>query len=362
VAQFGNQVRYIRQENQGLAGARNTAIRAANADLMALLDADDKWHPAFLGKMVSLAAQYPSATVLYCSAQAMDEDGRELPQVFGGPPISPETMHQTLLRANFLIPSTTLLRRSVIVEVGLFDQNLRGCEDWDLWLRILPKHTFVGTPDRLVRYRLHGKSLSASRDGMQQAVRAVVKKHFGPDDGQRQAWSGEKRRIYGGMYGYHLLTSVQGQSNWQVAARYLRRAIEADPTLVTDLDLFYELALGAQPAGYRGSSYKLDLPRNATRIRSMLKEVFTSSRPRETSLRRKTYGTAGAALGLVAYNTGQQSLSRSFLMSALCYRPELVRDRLIVGDLIKSCVGRTLVRCLKKWIEPHRSRQLPQIQ
>ena len=54
VSQFGNQVHYIWQENQGLAGARNTAIRAAEGELIALLDADDKWHPSFLEKMVSL--------------------------------------------------------------------------------------------------------------------------------------------------------------------------------------------------------------------------------------------------------------------------------------------------------------------
>ncbi len=149
---FGNQIRYIWQANQGLGGARNTGILAADGDLIGLLDADDQWRSTFLETMVSLADQWSDAAIYYCCAQGMDAGGHDVAQDFGGPARKPEEMQDVLLRANFLIPSTVVMRRSTVVQVGLFEQSNRaihGCEDWDLWLRIVPEHRFIGTSDCL---------------------------------------------------------------------------------------------------------------------------------------------------------------------------------------------------------------------
>jgi len=351
VASFGHQVRYIWQENQGLGGARNTGIRASRGEFIALLDADDQWAPGFLEMMVSLTAQYPEAAVYYCCAQGMDVDGRELPQRFGSPPRSPEVMYQTLLRANFLIPSTVLLRKAIVLEAGLFEQEIQsihGCEDWDLWLRLLPEHRFIGTSACLVRYRLHGSSLSANPAGMQQAARTVIERHFGPDDGQCESWLADKRRAYGGLYRYFALTSVQCQNDWQGGASYLRRALQADATLAADMDLFYNLALGNQPPGYRGTSYQLDLESNTAHIRIMLETIFDAVSSSELgSLRRQAYGTAHFALGLVAYNTGQRTLCRTFLLKTLYYRPDLWSDSRLTGNLVKSFVSQQTLQRIK---------------
>lgn len=339
-AQFGNQIRYLWQENQGLAGARNTGINASNGGLIGLLDADDQWLPNFLETMVSLADKSSDAAVYYCRAQGMDADGSELPQVFGGPVGRPGTTYLPLLRSNFLIPSTIVMRRSIVRAAGLFDPKLRSCEDWDLWLRLLPRHLFVGTWKCLARYRLHGSSLSADSSVMQKAAKAVIEKHFGPDDGQWHTWSDEKRRAFGGVYRYHLLTSLQRQNDWQAGAVHLRRALQVDPTLSADLSLFYELALGSQPLGHRGTAYQLDTQGNASRVRTLLTAAFDLAlAPALQPLFRRTLGTADYALGLVAYNTGHRSLSRRFFLSALCYRPELCCDTLMMGDLIKSFIS-----------------------
>lgn len=358
VADFQGQVRYIWQENQGLGGARNTGIRAAKGELIGLLDADDQWAPAFLETMVSLASRYPESAVYYCCAQAMDGEGRQLPQRFGGPPRSSEGMRQSLLRTNFLIPSTVLLRKSIVIESGLFEQkisSIHGCEDWDLWLRLLPEHSFIGTAACLVRYRLHSSALSANPLGMQQAVRAVIEKHFGSDDGQWATWSPDKRRAYGGVYRYHLLTTVQRQKDWGVSAQYLQQALEADPTLAADLDLFYDLALGSQPPGHRGTSYQLDLENNAMHILSLLETVFDSTSGL-APLRRRAYGMAYFALGLVAYNTGQRVLCRDFLLKALCYQPDLWFDSRLAGNLVKSFVSRHVLEKAKGFRNRMRTR------
>jgi hypothetical protein len=136
-------------------------------------------------------------------------------------------MYETLLRANFIIPSTVLARRQALAEAGLFDEVPRamgGCADWDLWLRLARTQEIAGTPECLARYRLHGESLSADVTGMQQAAQAVMLKHFGPDDGRPEAWTDEKRRAYGGFYRHSALTLVERRGDWQASAGYLRQA------------------------------------------------------------------------------------------------------------------------------------------
>jgi glycosyltransferase involved in cell wall biosynthesis len=346
VEQFRSSVRYIRQENQGLAGARNTGIRQARGELVALLDADDEWEPTFLAKMTGLATIHADAAVLYCSAAAIDEDGQALPQEFGGPPVPPDAMYQTLLRANFLIPSTIMLRRSTALAAGLFDtafKSAQGCEDWDLWLRLSANHQFVGTHARLVRYRLHSRSMSAHPRGMQQSALKVMQKQFGPDDGDGEAWPAAKRRAYGGLYRYLMLTSVQRLGDWQAGAVHFGQALRADPSIADDLALFYDLALGSQPAGYRGTATQLTLAANAEALLCMISDVVQRA-GKTLGVRPSTLlGTALHALGLVAYNTGDYTLSRRFLARALYHRPVLARNRIVIGDLLKS-FGRPLVR------------------
>ena len=349
IAQFGNQVRYIWQENQGLAGARNTGIRAAKGDLVGLLDADDEWRPGFLATMVSLVEQHPEAAVYYSCAQSMDARGKDLPQIFGGPVLPQDKIYYALQRANFIIPSTVIFRRSRVMEAGLFDQTLKSCEDWDLWLRLLPESSFVGSSECHVRYRQHSSSLSKDLKGMHKAAEATVQKNFGPNDGNWNDWSAEKQRAYGGLFGYFTLTTLQLRNDWKHIEQYLRNALKVDPSMAVDLGFFYDLALGSQPAGYRGSQMYLDLEENALYIIELLNDVFNDNAdPTLASLRQQTFGTAYYALGLVSYNIGQVGLSRGFLFKALAYRPDLWRNRTVSMNILKSCFHPTLLEWIKR--------------
>ena len=356
VSSFGDRVRYIWQENKGLGGARNTGISAANGEFIGFLDADDQWLPDFLDTMVLLTKENPDAAVFFSNARYMDDHGRDLPQSVGVPSIPPEKIYHALLRANFIIPSTILAKRSVIVEEGLFDQTLKalhGCEDWDLWLRIAPRYKFIGTPACLVRYRLHGNTFSANPSRMQTAVRTVIEKKFGPDDGQIQKWTPDKRRAFGGVYRYYGLTTILRQDDWQTGADYLRHAIEIDPTLAQDLDLFYDLALGSQPLGHRGTSDHIDLGKNGANLYGLLNSIFSQSHSVELkSKRRLAFGTANMALGIIAYNTGQKSSCQRFLLQALYFRPELIRDNRVTGNLIKTLIAPRIIEKLKQIRHP----------
>ena len=351
IARYGARVRYIYQQNQGLGAARNTGIKAAAGRFVGLLDADDAWLPSYLAHMMTLVARHPDAAVYYANARYMDVNGVEMPGLVTGATVAPDQVYAQLLRANFLIPSTILLRRDVVMAAGLFEQQdraMHGCEDWDLWLRLAPHHRFVGAYTPLVRYRVHGGSLSAGVDKMQRAARAVVEKHVGVDDGRPAAWSEPKRRAYGGLYRYDALTSVQRQGDWDAAAGYLARALAIDPTLAVDLDLFYDLALGTQPPAFHGTPRDLDLRANRAHVRTLLTRLFAAADaagpPRPA---RRTWGTAWCALALAAYNHGDFAASRQGFLHAVTLRPGLWRDPRVRGGLLKSFLGASLVARLR---------------
>ncbi|HET9913897.1 MAG TPA: glycosyltransferase family 2 protein [Anaerolineales bacterium] len=353
VDKFSEEVRYIRQENQGLAGARNTGIRNARGHLIGLLDADDQWLPHYLERMTDLAMEDPRAAIYYCSAQAMDKDGKRLPQILGRQTRQSGEMLDVLLRANFLIPSTVLMNYAVIKSEEYFDPVFRRLQDRELWIRLLRQgYYFRGLSEILVNYRIHEESLSVDVQGGQQAAMALVVKHFGIDDGKPHSWTQQKRRAYGGTYRYHVLTSVRRRGDWQSGAHYLWKALESDPALARDLGTFYELALGTQPMGYRGSTERVDIESNAGKIMNLLGETFQSDHVGIQSLKRQVYGTASYAIGLCAYNMGQLALSRKYLGLAGKYRPELWFSSRLSSNWIKSWLGNRLLAKLRRRTQP----------
>ncbi len=358
VESLGSGIRYVWQENQGLAGARNTGIREAHGKYVALLDSDDAWLPSFLASMMSLVTTNPEASVFYCGVIYIDEWGCYLPQSGRTRVLPTGQLYETLLRYNFLIPSTIVINRDLVIAAGSFDVGFRRLQDWELWIRLLrQQHVFAGLDECLVRYRIHAQSLSTDPSGGQQAAKALVQKHFGPDDRDLEKWPADKRRAYGGLYRYYALTtSLMRESDWGGCARFLRLALEADPSLAFDLDLFYELALGSRPAGFRNASSGTEVGENAAQMVTLLKSVFERPAPLQlTSLRRPAHGTAYYALGLVAYSSQlSPGRCRHFVRKAFAYRPDLLSDGQALGLLLKSVPGRSRITRFRGIMESFR--------
>ena len=346
---LGQFVRYIWQENQGLAGARNTGIRNARSHLICLLDSDDEWLPQYLAKMVQVAIEDPGAAIYYCCARSVDKDGKKLPQILGCNPHQSDQLLDSIIRANFLIPSTVMMNYQVIKPDELFDVDFRRLQDKEMWVRLLKQgYSFRCIPEVLVKYRIHAESLSVDVQSGRQASMAFSVKHFGADDGKPETWSRHKRLAFGGTYRHYALGGIRKQNNWQDGALYLGKAFECDPSLADDLEVFFQLALGNQPLGYRGSSEKIDLAGNAIKTMSLLDEVFQTQSSTLQSLKRKVYGMACYAIGMCAFNTGDYPLSRKYLGLAGKYEPARWLSYELTSRWIKSWLGNRWIARLRR--------------
>ena len=158
---YGAKVALIRQPNAGLAGARNTGIRAAKGDLVAFLDSDDTWLPEFLETQVALADAHPEANVFYSNCYFW-EDGRRKGQWTDLHDQKNGAILTELIQRQVMIPVlTAVVRRAVLLKVGLFDASLRQVEDYDLWLRLAASGShFYASAQPLALYRINPGGLS----------------------------------------------------------------------------------------------------------------------------------------------------------------------------------------------------------
>jgi len=131
---YGNRIIVIRQENKGVSAARNRGIVSASGDLIAFLDSDDLWMPKKLSEQAAFFNANPDA--LICQTEEI--------WIRNGVRVNPKKKHRKLsgmiFEASLLLclvsPSAVMMRSSLFDEVGLFDETLPACEDYDLWLRI----------------------------------------------------------------------------------------------------------------------------------------------------------------------------------------------------------------------------------
>jgi glycosyltransferase involved in cell wall biosynthesis len=151
------EVRLLRRERGGPAAARNLAVARGSGEIIALLDADDAWHPQKLALQIERLDASPDAVLVACLAE--DWDGRPI-----GVDVLPEGhLTSRLVAGNFLVNSSVLVRRQVFDLCGGLDEDpaLVGVEDYALWLEASLFGPLAAVNRRLVRLRRYEGSLSS---------------------------------------------------------------------------------------------------------------------------------------------------------------------------------------------------------
>lgn len=169
------QVKYFYQSNQGVSKARNEGIARSTSPWIALLDSDDEWLPNKLQKQFD-ALEENNGSVLCHTDEIWIRNGKRVNamnkhQKYGG------YIYDKCLPLCAISPSSVLIHRQLFEKVGLFDESLPACEDYDLWLRVCSRYPvlYVDEP-MIVKYGGHEDQLSRQYWGMDRfRIKALLK-------------------------------------------------------------------------------------------------------------------------------------------------------------------------------------------
>lgn len=203
VAARHKDVRVIRQENRGLAAARNTGLHASSGDYLVFLDADDRLLPNALNAGVSCLNEHPECAFVY---------GRYYHIAADGSPLRRETSHienadyAALLRFNVIgMHATVMYRRPVLESLGGFDTSFGACEDYELYLRITRGFPISSHRHTVAEYRIHDANMTRDPVLMLKTALAALgsqREHIESSEILRQAYRegmGRWRNLYGEM-------------------------------------------------------------------------------------------------------------------------------------------------------------------
>ncbi|HUT59165.1 MAG TPA: glycosyltransferase [Phycisphaerae bacterium] len=180
---YGPPVKYIYQENRGLAATRNTGIRNSRGYWIALLDADDEWVPNHLANAMGVLQGHPPLEWYAAAYEARREgtgviegvrrctlplvDGRYLEDFFLADARSPFTGSVTMV-----------ISRRAFEEVGLFDESLRAAEDWQMWFRLGLKYPRIGYSREVgAIYWLRGDSLTSQHTNPPEKILSLIESY-----------------------------------------------------------------------------------------------------------------------------------------------------------------------------------------
>ena len=173
-------VQLVPQQNAGAPSARNTGIRRASQEWVALLDADDVWETGHIATLVDAVNSAPDVVAAYgagrllvdgVTQQRPYDDFWDSPSRRFGVPVSKGSAYlridfrafARLAKGNFIKPSSLMFSRQAALSVGLFNVALRSAEDREFLVRLLRVGDFVYTPEPITQYRWHDDNLSHGR-------------------------------------------------------------------------------------------------------------------------------------------------------------------------------------------------------
>ena len=159
-------LKYIFQSNSGVSAARNTGIKAASSNWIAFLDSDDAWVTNKIQKQITELELNPEMNFCH-SNEIWIRNGKEIKQKnthkkFGG------FIFNKCLDKCRISPSTVICRRSLLIKLNGFDEDLAICEDYDLWLRITSNNPVIYIEKPLIiKYGGHQDQLSRNSEGIE---------------------------------------------------------------------------------------------------------------------------------------------------------------------------------------------------
>ena len=161
-----DKIRVLHQENQGVAVARNTGIENAAGEYIAFLDADDKWNPSYLEEIDKIVRKYPQSDIFVSAYEVDLGNGKknlseQMPAQDGCLPSYWATLSS---KYDFVWTSATTIRKSALVQAGLFRPGEKIGQDLDMWARVARNNPKVAyTSSVCVTYNRQAESNARTR-------------------------------------------------------------------------------------------------------------------------------------------------------------------------------------------------------
>lgn len=219
---FGARV-HPAHERRGMAAARNVGLKHARGELIAFLDADDRWLPPKLEEQVEALARDPEAHAAYCGLSVRDErTGSTHSQRAES---SDNVLASVLTNPSFVPgPASTVLVRAATAE--LFDVDLGYSPDLDYVLRLAQRGRFVAVQAPLVVYSARAGSMSSNLDRLSHETFKILRSFFSSPGGS--GFRALRRRSYGAFSLAFAGMAVADRNPWR-ALRWMARAVAWHP-------------------------------------------------------------------------------------------------------------------------------------
>lgn len=222
-----SRIRYVKQENGGVSSARNHGFQLSTGSYIAFLDADDVWLPDNLASKVEFLNQNQHIGLVHSDLEQIDEKSERNGQVMSGK--SGWLLNDLLAWQSSCIPapSSCVIRRSCLENVGVFDTQLSNNADQELWIR-LAKEYEIGRIKRVTwLYRIHAQNMHSNISLMESDTLYTFQKAKKAGNFKSKSF---ERACFANMY---LILGASwwgdGKNKWK-ACQYALKALATSPT------------------------------------------------------------------------------------------------------------------------------------
>ncbi len=241
-------IKYIRHDkNRGLPAARNTGIRVAKGDYIAFQDSDDEWMPEKLERQIrAFETASPAVGIVYTGRYRIINNQKDY-----APPtkLTPKDgdLSCSLLRACWMPPQATLVKRECFKRVGMFNERFRALGDWELFLRMSKYYQFKFIDEPLAILYRQPDSITANKSALLKASKQILEAFF--DDFKKDKTVLARRYFSLG----HLLCSNGKLSEGR---DYFVRSVKAYPLNIRVFSAFLVSLLGKNIYNMVAKSYR----------------------------------------------------------------------------------------------------------